>query len=149
MGLKILWLSKHFGFLIKVTTVRKKKLLFVAYRILVPRPGIEPVLPAETGQSLNHWTAREILEKILIWNLLLPRFCTQVQGIHNAHPWSSVDTTPAIGTNWKKKNRSLKREFKKLQKHEVKSLDLPILSHRCGSRVFHKSGDLGTDGSWC
>ena len=29
---------------------------------LVPRPGIEPGLPAFGGQSLNHWTTREVPE---------------------------------------------------------------------------------------
>ena len=29
--------------------------------ILVPQPGIEPMLSAVEGQSLNHWTAREVL----------------------------------------------------------------------------------------
>ena len=29
--------------------------------ILVPRPGIEPKPPALAAQSLNHWTAREVL----------------------------------------------------------------------------------------
>ena len=29
---------------------------------LVPQPGIEPVPPAVEVQSLNHWTAREVLE---------------------------------------------------------------------------------------
>ena len=33
----------------------------VACGILVPRPGIEPVPPAVEAQSLNHWTAREVL----------------------------------------------------------------------------------------
>ena len=32
----------------------------VSYGIFVPRPGIEPVPPAEGMQSLNHWTAREV-----------------------------------------------------------------------------------------
>ena len=35
-------------------------LYHVAYGILVPRPGIEPVLPAEETRSLNHCTAREV-----------------------------------------------------------------------------------------
>ena len=30
-----------------------------ACRILVPRPGIEPVPPAVEAWILNHWTARE------------------------------------------------------------------------------------------
>ena len=32
----------------------------MAYRILVPRPGIEPAPPAVEARSLNHWTAREV-----------------------------------------------------------------------------------------
>ena len=32
----------------------------MARRILVPQPGIEPLLPAVEAQSLNHCTAREI-----------------------------------------------------------------------------------------
>ena len=28
--------------------------------ISVPRPGIEPVLPAVEAQSANHWTTREV-----------------------------------------------------------------------------------------
>ena len=31
------------------------------YRILISRPGIEPMPPAVKAQSLNHWTSREIL----------------------------------------------------------------------------------------
>ena len=33
----------------------------MAYRILVPRPGIEPtMLLTLEAQSLNHWTIREV-----------------------------------------------------------------------------------------
>ena len=32
----------------------------MACRILVPRPGIEPMPPAVEAQSPNHWTAREV-----------------------------------------------------------------------------------------
>ena len=32
----------------------------VACKILVPLPGIKPMLPALGAQSLDHWTAREI-----------------------------------------------------------------------------------------
>ena len=32
-----------------------------AYKILVPQPGIKSTLPAVEVQSLNHWTAREVL----------------------------------------------------------------------------------------
>ena len=34
----------------------------VACRIFVPRPGIKPITPAVEAQSLNHWTAREVLQ---------------------------------------------------------------------------------------
>lgn len=33
---------------------------YMAYRILVSQPEIEPVPPAVEAQSLNCWTAREI-----------------------------------------------------------------------------------------
>ena len=32
----------------------------VQHAILVPQPGIEPVLPVVEVRSLNHWTAREV-----------------------------------------------------------------------------------------
>ena len=32
----------------------------LACKILVPRPGIEPVLSAVEAWSLNHWTTREV-----------------------------------------------------------------------------------------
>ena len=32
---------------------------YMVFRILVPHPGIKPVLPASEAQSLNHWTIRE------------------------------------------------------------------------------------------
>ena len=38
----------------------------VACRILVPRPGIEPMLSAMKAQSPNHWTARGFLFLLLI-----------------------------------------------------------------------------------
>ena len=34
----------------------------VAYRILAPGPGIEPMPPAVDAQSRNHWTPREVPE---------------------------------------------------------------------------------------
>ena len=39
----------------------------MACRILVPRPGIEPVSSALEGQSLNYWLAREI-PRVVFWN---------------------------------------------------------------------------------
>ena len=46
-------------------TVTKMYLFFlwlhnVAFRILVPRPRIKPMLPALGTWSLNHWTIREV-----------------------------------------------------------------------------------------
>ena len=35
-------------------------IFFVAYKILVPRPGIKPVPPALKARSFNHWTTREV-----------------------------------------------------------------------------------------
>ena len=37
-----------------------RRMWYVARGILVPRPGMEPALPALEAQSLNHWTAREV-----------------------------------------------------------------------------------------
>ena len=37
-----------------------------ACEILVPWPGIEPAPPALEAQSLNHWTAREVPERLFI-----------------------------------------------------------------------------------
>ena len=36
----------------------------VAWGILGPRPGVEPMLPALVEWSLNHWTAREVLKSL-------------------------------------------------------------------------------------
>ena len=36
-------------------------LYYLACRILVPRPGIKPTIPAVEAQSLNHWTTRHII----------------------------------------------------------------------------------------
>ena len=38
----------------------------VAYKILVPKPRMEPIHPAMETQSLNHWALREIREKSLV-----------------------------------------------------------------------------------
>ena len=32
----------------------------------LPRPGMEPTCPAVEGQSLNHWTTREVLVSVLL-----------------------------------------------------------------------------------
>ena len=41
----------------------------MAYRILIPQPGIEPAPPALEARSLNHWTAREVPD----WTLFLKK----------------------------------------------------------------------------
>ena len=49
-----LFIIKNFFFLIF--------LLYVAYWILVPQPGVELVPPEVEAQSLKHWTIREVTE---------------------------------------------------------------------------------------
>ena len=44
----------------------------MACRILIPQPGIEPMLPAVEAQSPNHWTTREV-PCLYILNRLLSR----------------------------------------------------------------------------
>ena len=39
-----------------------------ACRILVPRPGIEPMPPAVEAGSLSHWTAREVPQMLIFKN---------------------------------------------------------------------------------
>ena len=55
---------------------------FMAYGILVPWPGIEPMCPALEAWSLNHWTTREVPSWILN-SLAIPpyyvKFETQAQ----------------------------------------------------------------------
>ena len=46
-------------------------------RIIIPRPGIEPVPSAVKAQSPNHWTAREFLG----WLLLKKKTKTKTQKI--------------------------------------------------------------------
>ena len=38
----------------------------MACGILVPRPGIKPMPPALEAQHLNHWTAREVPQYLVI-----------------------------------------------------------------------------------
>ena len=49
--------------------------------ILIPRPGIEPELPALEKQSLNHWTTREVPEQWTI-KYTVDSWTTQVQTAH-------------------------------------------------------------------
>ena len=42
-----------------------------AYRILVPRPGIEPMPPAVERQSPKHWTAREFPRSLSLKKILM------------------------------------------------------------------------------
>ena len=49
-------------------TITKKNFFWphhIAHRMLVPRPGIEPVPPEVEMQILNHWAAREVPTKII------------------------------------------------------------------------------------
>ena len=50
-------------------------LCFVAYRILVPQPGIEPVLSAVQISSPNHWTAREFSRTVYFSHPVLIQAC--------------------------------------------------------------------------
>ena len=52
---------KDSGILVVVVVVLSR-LLCVAWGILVPKSGIEPVPPSLRVQSLNHWTTREVPE---------------------------------------------------------------------------------------
>ena len=47
-------------------------LCYLAYGILVSRPGIEPVPPAVKAWTLNHWTAREALWPLSLYE---NKFC--------------------------------------------------------------------------
>ena len=55
-------LFKYFSFLKKETFIIINYFLrhHVAYRILVPRQGIETVPPALKVKHLNHWTTGEV-----------------------------------------------------------------------------------------
>ena len=48
----------------------------MACGILVPQPEVEPVPPAVEAQSLNHWTAREVLVMgiLIVWSRRLVFF---------------------------------------------------------------------------
>ena len=48
------------------TDVNGRGCFYVAYRIPLPRPGIDPVPPAVEVQSLNHWTSKEVPERRLL-----------------------------------------------------------------------------------
>ena len=50
--LKVLFLDQSFFFF--------SRPCHAAYRILVPRPGMESMPPAVEAQSLNHWPAEEV-----------------------------------------------------------------------------------------
>ena len=49
-----------FIFIFKILFIYLFWLHRVAFRILIPQPGIEPVPPAVEGRRLNHWTPREV-----------------------------------------------------------------------------------------
>ena len=43
-----------------------------AFRIF-PRPGIEPMPPALEAQNVNHWTAREVLDSVILYLFIFGR----------------------------------------------------------------------------
>ena len=47
----------------------------VAYGILVPRPGIEPMAPAVEVQSLSHWTAELPEKSFFIYTKYIMNVC--------------------------------------------------------------------------
>ena len=52
--------------------------------ILVPQPGIEPLLPAVEAQSFNHWTAREVpIQQILYVTLTM--YCSHIMVTVEVH----------------------------------------------------------------
>ena len=61
-----LTVSLYKMFLVLNKNLKKKNffnVLFIGHTacgILVPQPGIEPMLPPLRAQSLNHWTTREV-----------------------------------------------------------------------------------------
>jgi len=40
---------------------------------IFPRPGIEPVPPALEAQNINHWTAREVLDSVILYLFIFGR----------------------------------------------------------------------------
>ena len=62
---------------------------------LVPRPGIEPRLPALGVQSLSHWTTREVpgfLVYVTLWNLCIMNIflCQETK------PWKRESSPPSL-----------------------------------------------------
>ena len=51
----------------------------------LPQPGTELVPPAAEAQSLNHWTAREVLEIMFPNELLLCILFSHLQNGENKH----------------------------------------------------------------
>ena len=49
----------------------------VAWGILFPQPGIEPMCPVVEARSLNHWATREVLYFLIRWKM---RLCLKVPG---------------------------------------------------------------------
>ena len=62
---------------------------WVAYEILVLQLGIEPVTPALEAQSLNQWTAREVLfgVKFCIGRVPASFFCTCISSCPSVNCW--------------------------------------------------------------
>ena len=62
----------------------------VSCRISVPWPGIEPMPPAVEAQSLNHWTAREVL----LMHFSYCEWCCYEQG------WTNISLRPYFQFFW-------------------------------------------------
>ena len=63
------WLDSSFFFFFKVYLIYFKTILAAWYSmwILVPWAGIEPTSLSVEACSLNHWTTREISDRVLFW----------------------------------------------------------------------------------
>ena len=59
--------------------------------LLVPWPGIEPMLPAVEAWSRIHWTTREVSELSLVYSIHHPDWCTR--------PISSVQFSRSVVSN--------------------------------------------------
>ena len=69
--------------------------------ILVPQPGIEPVLPALEVWSLNHWTAREVSKfNLFSQEYVVCLWSRQLQtALFTAAP-PKVSSTQLLGCAW-------------------------------------------------
>ena len=74
----------------------------MACGILVPQPGIKPVIPALEAWSLNHWTAREVLRVSTLNRDLGENSFSPCPSLHSQgwRPCSPSDDGPAWNTEW-------------------------------------------------